>query len=169
MGAGIQELFLYTCALFVYKEKEMLSQICLYLKNWFNAGQDKFFGDFTIESGQLTIASSIPANQYYRITGSVFNDGVYKRGSEALIDESFKGGIWLMAVPKDVIDLAEEIEAWQTKYGRIDSENMSPYQSESFGGYSYSKSSGNASVSTGSSVPTWQSVFGARLRRYRKI
>ena len=74
-----------------------------------------------------------------------------------------------MAVPKEVILLATEIELWQAQYGGIDSQNMSPYQSESFGGYSYTKASGNSSDKTGSSVPTWQSVFGARLRRYRKI
>lgn len=147
----------------------MLSQICLYLKNWFNYNQPKFFGKFSIEDGQLNIAGDIQENQYYRIVGSVFNDGVYKRGKESLQDEAFDGAIWLMAVPQDVIDLAAEIAAWQAKYGGIDSENMSPYQSESFGGYSYSKGSGGSSEKTGSSVPTWQSVFGARLRRYKKI
>ena len=147
----------------------MLSQICLYLKNWFDYGQPKFFGKFSIEDGQLNIAEDIQTGQYYRIAGSVFNDGVYKRGEESLQDEAFEGAIWLMAVPKDVIELSAEIMAWQAKYGSLDSENMSPYQSESFGGYSYSKSSGGTSESTGSSVPTWQSVFGARLRRYKKI
>ena len=145
----------------------MLSVICDYLKNWFNYGQPKYFGKFTISEGQLNISADIQANQYYRIVGSVFNDGIYKRGSESLQDEEFEGAVWLMAVPKDVIDLCAEIQAWQTKYGNIDSEAMSPFQSESFGGYSYSKASGgNASAS---SVPTWQGVFADRLRRYQKI
>ena len=147
----------------------MLSQICLYLKNWFDYRQIKFYGKLSIEDGQLNIAADIKPNQYYRIVGSVFNDGVYKHGEESLQDEEFEGAVWLMAVPQDIIELTAEIEAWQAKYGSLDSENMSPYQSESFGGYSYSKSSGGSSESTGSSVPTWQSVFGARLRRYKKI
>jgi len=147
----------------------MLYEICLYLKNWFDFNQSKYFGEIKIENGQFDVMSDIQDGQYYRIVGSVFNDGVYKRGDEELTDETFEGAIWLMAVPKDVISLAAEIEAWLAKYGGVDSEAMSPFQSESFGGYSYSKSSGGANESTGSSVPTWQGVFGARLRRYKKI
>jgi hypothetical protein len=146
----------------------MLTEICLYLKNWFNLNQSKYFGEITIENGRFDLMSEIQQSQYYRIVGSVFNDGVHKRGSEELTDETFNGAIWLMAVPQDVISLATEINMWQEKYGGVDSEAMSPFQSESYGGYSYSKASGGNSES-GSSVPTWQSVFGARLRRYKKI
>ena len=63
----------------------MLTEICQYLKNWFNRGQKKIFGEFTIQNNQLNI-SDIQTGQYYRIIGSVFNDGVHKKGSEALID-----------------------------------------------------------------------------------
>lgn len=146
----------------------MLTEICQYLKNWFNRGQEKIYGEFTIHDNQLNI-SDIQTGQYYRIIGSVFNDGVHKKGSETLIDETFDGAIWLMAVPKDVIALATEIEDWQSKYGTTESENMSPFQSESFGGYSYSKSSGGSASATSSSVPTWQAVYADQLRRYKKI
>jgi len=150
----------------------MLSELCLYLHNWFNFNQPQYFGMFKIEDGVLISMNDgdmgIVENQYYRIIGSMFNDGVYKHGSEQLTDESFDGAVWLMAVPKDVIALNAEIDAWQAQYGAIDSANMSPYQSESFGGYSYSKSSGGSSSGL-SSVPTWQSVFADRLARYRKI
>ena len=147
----------------------MLTEICNYLKNWFEDDQPIYFEKFTIENGQLNIADKIQTNQYYRIRGSVFNNGVHKHGSEELDDEVFDGSVQLMAVPKDVIVLAGEIEKWQSKYGGVDSGNMSPYQSENFGGvYSYSKSSGGGS-SSDSSVPTWQSVFADRLARYRKI
>lgn len=149
----------------------MISELCLYLKNWFNYNQPRFFGLFKVEDGVLISVNDgdmgIQDGQYYRIIGSVFNDGVHKHGSETLNDESFDGAVWLMAVPPDFESLASEIEAWQTKYGDVESENMSPYSSESFGGYSYSKASGGA-VSQ-SSVGTWQSVFADRLRRYRKI
>ena len=147
----------------------MLNEICMYLKNWFDYRQPKYFGEFKIENGVLTPDVEIKENQYYRIVGSLFNDGVYKKGSEELTDETFNGAVWLMAVPKDVITLATEIAMWQEKYGGVSSENMSPFQSESFGGYSYSKASGGNNEATGSSVPTWQGVYGARLRRYRKI
>ena len=147
----------------------MLSQVCLYLNNWFDWNQSHYYGKFTISDGALSIADEIKENQYYRIIGSVFNDGVYKHGDEELVDEMFEGAIWLMAVPQDVIDLAAEIAAWQDKYGSVGSEGMSPFQSESFGGYSYTKASGSSSGASGSSVPTWQGVFADRLRRYKKL
>ena len=150
----------------------MLTEICQYLKNWFEYDQPKFYGKFKIEDGVLMSYNygdmSILDNQYYRIIGSIFNDGVYKHGSEQLVDEKFDGAVWLMAVPKDVVNLVNDIENWQNKYGSVDSENMSPYQSESFGGYSYSKSSGGNGSNYESSI-SWQSAFASRMRRYKKI
>lgn len=144
----------------------MITELCLYLHNWFNYRQPKVFDTFVIEDGSLS-PDWIKDGQYYRIVGSVFNDGVYKHGSEELVDEEFDGAIWLMAVPKDVEELAKEIAEWQKTYGGAESQSMSPYNSESFGGYSYSKSGGSSG--TLSSVPTWQSVYADRLARYRKI
>lgn len=150
----------------------MLTSLCLYLKNWFNYGQPVYRGQFKVENGVLVYDGTmeIQTNQYYRLMGSVFNDGVHQYGStESLTNEStFNGTVWLMAVPKEVIDLSDRIDAWQEKYGSVDSEAMSPFQSESFGGYSYSKGS-TSNSNTGASVPTWESTFGAELRRYKKI
>ena len=102
--------------------------------------------------------------------GSRLNDGVHKKknGAFQLVDESFHGGIWVMSPPADFLALVAEIEAWQAKYGGVSSENMSPFQSESFGGYSYSKSSGGSASGGGSSVPTWQSTYASRLNMYRR-
>ena len=148
----------------------MLTVICDYLKNWFDYNQPKYYGRFTISDGKLNIDEDIPADQYYRRVGSRYNDGVYKHdGQESLVAEEFEGAIWLMVIPKDIIALAAEVKAWNDKYAGVDSEAMSPFQSESFGGYSYSKSSGGGNSASASSVPTWQGVFADRLRRYRKI
>ena len=111
--------------------------------------------------------------QYFRIVGSVFNDGVHQKGdlSDFLHDESFSGSVWAMAVPPEVIALAEDIEDWQAKYGAVDSVAMSPYNSESFGGYSYSKF-GGGSGSSGSGLSGnsgWRGAFADRLNRWRKI
>ena len=146
----------------------MLTQICAELKNYFSSTEDRIIGDFEIVSGIITPSISIQDNQYYRIVGSVFNDGVHKYGdaNDQLVDESlFHGAIWLMRVPEDVINLATEIAEWQSKYGKVDSENMGPYQSESFGGYSYSKASG----ANGGSNYSWKDAFASRLNLYRKI
>jgi glycosyltransferase involved in cell wall biosynthesis len=43
----------------------------------------------------------------------------------------------------------------------------SPYSSESFGGYSYSKASGTDNH--GNDVTSWQSKFASRLNHWRKI
>lgn len=150
----------------------MLTELCQELRNWFE--KDKYFGTFTIEGGQLTDSSMLQDGQYYRIVGSVFNDGVHKYDPnnaerEELYDEVFEGAIWAMAVPPTVIALSEKITAWMGKYGGVNSSAMSPYQSESFGGYSYSKGSGGSSSSGGSSIPTWKSVFADELNRWRKI
>ena len=88
--------------------------------------------------------------------------------AEALVDEVFIGGVWLMAVPRDFLNLVADIEAWNDKYGGVDSAAQSPFSSESFGGYSYSKGS-SGSGSGGGAAITWQNNFRSRLNRWRKI
>ena len=149
----------------------MLTDLCEYLKNWFDRDLPKRHATITIKDGKVQDVSDIlTVGQYYRIVGSVFNDGVYQYSTDAdpnLTDEVFDGAIWTMAVPKRVINLSKDIDDWQAKYGSVDSENMSPYQSESFGGYSYSK--GGGSSSDGSSTQSWEDVFKSRLNRWRKV
>lgn len=147
-------------------QEMMLNELCQELKNYFDKAQPKFFGQIVVEDGKITneeFLAAIKPNQYFRIVGSIFNDGVYCFKEElSLEDETFDGAIWLMAIPKDFLALATEIEDWQTKYG--DALN-SPYTSESFGGYSYSKASGK----NGGGAVTWQDAFATRLNLYRRI
>lgn len=149
----------------------MLDAICAEIHNYFTRESDKIIGDFAIVDGVVSPPSclqKIQNGQYYRVIGSVFNDGIHRRGDETLTDEPvFHGAIWLMRIPKDFLDLCASIDAWQNKYGTADSVNMSPFSSESFGGYSYSKGSGGGN--DGSSVPTWQSTFASQLNVYRKV
>lgn len=165
----------------------MIDEICRYLNNWFDrksdGTDDRYFGEFAISDGVIDLSETdIMPNQYFRIVGSRFNDGVYKYEPEVepteeqpethrpvLTDEVFNGAVWAMAVPPAVIALAAEIEAWQTKYGTVDSSAMSPFTSESFGGYSYSKANRSNSDSADSSAGTWQGAFANRLSRWRKI
>ena len=140
----------------------MLTELCKELKNWFET--NKIFGDFTIENGTIDLSEFAQDGQYFRIIGSVFNDGVYQYPNTNLKDETFNGAIWLMAVPPAVIDLASEIGAWVGKYGDVVN---SPYSSETWKEYSYTKESGYADGS-GSST-SWQSVFSKRLNQWRKI
>lgn len=135
----------------------MLTDICEDTRNWFSGDADKQFGKFTIEGGKFTPLFA-QEGQYYRIVGSVFNDGVHKVGDTDLIDETFDGAVWLMRVPRQVVALAEEIDEFNKN------NKPSAYTSESFGGYSYSK----ATTASGSPA-TWRQVFAPQLNKWRKI
>lgn len=157
---------------------QVLTEICQHLHNWFDRKpngerHNKYSGAFTVFNGEITeLSGELASGQYYRIMGSLFNDGVHKYGDEAdtLTDEAFEGVIWAMGVPPVVVSLADEISAWKAKYEALDSEAMSPFTSESFGGYSYSKSAGGSGTSgNGGSSTGWQSVFANRLAPWRKI
>ena len=144
----------------------MLSELCGEIRNYFlrDRENDIHSGTYTISGGSISLPFLIEG-QYFRIQGSVLNDGVYKYPVEDLADETFDGNIWAMAVPKDVIALSDEIDAWVEKYG--DAIN-SPYQSENFAGsYSYTKASKSGSDSSGGW--TWQDQFRTKLNRYRRL
>ena len=139
-----------------------MKEICDYIHNYFE--KETIEGSFTIAGGTLE-AVTILENQYYRVQGSIFNDGIYKAPASNLTDETFEGVITLMAVPKDVLDVLTEATAWEIANQKV---LDSPYQSESFGGYSYSK--GASQRKDGSQARTsWRDVFGDRLNAYRKI
>ena len=139
----------------------MIEQVLMHLKNWFLVPGGIHEGTYTIEDGGITLPF-LANGQYFRICGSVFNDGLHQYPASDLKAETFDGTVWALAVPQSVIELAAEIEAWQKKNGEA---SVSPYQSESFGGYSYSKATDSAS---GGAV-TWQTAFRIRLNAWRKL
>lgn len=133
----------------------MLEKVLLNLNNWFV--QQKIMRNITVSGGMVDIPE-LQHGQYFRIVGSVFNDGLHQCPASDLTDESFNGEIWLLAVPQTVIDLANEIAEYNAQHP------ASGYDSESFGGYSYH------AANDGSGAPaSWQSVFRNRLNRWRKI
>lgn len=143
--------------------EKMLTEICEYCHNYF--WKEKRIVSLTIVDGTFDV-DFLKDGQYFRILGSDLNDGVYVYPASGMRDEEFEGEIWSMVVPQAVIDLASDIEAWLEKYSSLDSEAMSPYTSESFGNYSYSKGSSSGSSAVGAD---WQSAFKARLNPYRKL
>lgn len=148
----------------------LMDEICGYLNNWFLVKPNGIHkGTFEISDGSID-CDFLQENQYFRIVNSVFNNGVHKYPSSDLSDEEFTGEIWAMAVPPAVIALMDEIQAWNEKYGSANSVNMSPFTSESFNNYSYSKRSGaSGNGSSGSAPMTWKDAFGARLTRWKKL
>lgn len=149
--------------------EKMLTELCHELNNYF--WREKISGAYEISGGSIDISAlPVQQGQYFRIIGSVFNDGVHKYPATDLTDEKFEGAIWLMAVPQTVIDLASDIAEWNELYGSASSEAMSPFNSESFGNYSYTKAGASTGGSSGSGNPnTWRSVFAARLNKYRRM
>jgi hypothetical protein len=152
-----------------------LTDLCRELNNYFTVG--KIGGTWTISSGVLDLSSVVNSGrlqdgQYFRISGSIFNDGVWQYSSNTpndMKDETFNGFIWPMAVPKEIDSLLADVNAWIAKYNGSDSLADSPFQSESFGGYSYSKATGGTSSTGGSAdFGTWQNAFRSRLNLWRK-
>ena len=143
----------------------MLETVLMYLNNWFVVG--RYDDTYTIEDGKLTLPFLVNG-QYFRILGSLLNDGVYKyangtaldeTGTEiTLIDETFDGSVWALAIPKGFLSVVEEITAWTAKNG-----DGGAYTSESFGGYSYSKATNSKGMAVG-----WRDVFAAQLAPWKK-
>ena len=138
----------------------MLTEICAELRNYFEVPNGRHFGKFTISGGSIAPLDFLQEGQYFRIVGSVFNDGVYQYPATSLTDEVFEGAVWAMAVPPTLIALAAEIKA----YNDSDAGKTSPYTSESFGGYSYTK----ATDANGAPIG-WQKAFASRLNKWRKL
>ena len=138
----------------------ILTEICAELRNWFVVPDGVHIQTYNISGGSIAPLDFLQDGQYFRIIGSVFNDGVHQYPAYDLTDEVFHGAVWSMAVPPAVIDLAAEIE----EYNKSDAGKASPYISENFGGYGYTKATGS-----NGKVLTWKSVFADALNRYRKL
>lgn len=136
----------------------MLEQLLMHLHNWFV--KDIYEDTFEIRGGALALPF-VSNGQYYRIVGSLFNDGLHRYGDldDILTDEIFEGAVMALAIPKAVVGLADEIAEWCKR-----NETASPYISESFAGYSYTRATGKS----GNAV-TWQDAFANQLNAWRKI
>ena len=100
------------------------------INNFFEDENGYHYGTWEIKDGLITLPFLLN-NQYFRIIGSVFNDGVYKYDANLeLVDETFNGTIVALKPPKAFMDLVDEIQAFNDKYGTI-----TPYTSESFLNY----------------------------------
>lgn len=133
----------------------MLEEVMREIKNFFPVRE--YSGQFTIKDGIIN-PQCITEGQYFLIEGSIFNNGVYQYG-DSLTDEAFDGYITLLAPPASFLSLVNEIEEYEAKYGA-----ETPYTSESFGGYSYTKATG----ANGAGL-SWIDAFRKRLNAWRKI
>jgi len=142
----------------------MLERILREIKNYFI--QEVYVGDFSIQNGSLDV-SFLKNDQYFKIHGSTFNDGVYQFPTDSLKDEDFSGEVWALAIPATVISLADDIGKWLEENDPV---LKTPFSSESFGGYSYVKQSPvHSNNSSGTSAVSWKTIFADDLNEWRKI
>lgn len=152
----------------------MLQQVLEFIHNRFI--KQPYTGEYTITGGVISPLDFLIEGQRFWIVGSNLNDGIYTyhaagckndddNAAVTFLDEEFGGTICALAIPRELIAIAAEISAWVTKYGDAVS---SPYTSESFGGYSYSRGTKASGNNAGSGVG-WQQVFGDRLNTWRKL
>lgn len=133
----------------------MLYKVMRYLRN--------FFATDTYYSGKCTVADGVmdpplDVGHYYLIEGSIRNNGIHLMTDYTdFKDEEFYGVITLLAPPEDFLETVEAIEKFEKQNAKT------PFTSESFGGYSYTKAQGkNGPV-------TWKEAFASELNAWRKI
>ena len=143
----------------------MLTSVCQYLRNFFDRRSDgsrlpSWTEEITITGGELAgFTDRLLPGQYFRILDSVLNDGVHQYGVDTLADETFSGTVQSMAVPQAVVDAAEALKEYRSKYGEaLDS----PFASENYFGYSWTK--GTTAETSG--MPA---SVAATLNQWRKI
>ena len=115
---------------------------------------------FTIEGGKIAPSDFLKENDYYRIIGSKFNDGLYQYPNSDLTDEEFDGAVWVMRVPPALVTLAQQYKEELEK----ESGKPSAYISESFGGYSYTKATNSKGVPL-----NWEHLHADELNQWRII
>lgn len=134
-----------------------VGDVCAEIRNYFVVTDGEHNGTHSVKNGTISLPF-LADGQYFRIVGSVFNDGVYQYPAANLTDETFDGCVWAMAPTKEFLAAVDEINA----YAQTDAAKATPYKSESMGGYSYT-------MRDGSDPASWQSVFRRRLNRWRKL
>lgn len=145
-----------------------ISNYCADCKNYFlkNGSADVHAGIYTIENGVISNTDFLIDKQFFAIKGSKLNDGVYyntPEGCGMLLDETFKGAIWDMSVPPAFLEFCESAEAYKAKYNELGL-SFTGFQSESFGGYSYSLPAGAPEF-----MVQWLDRLNKSYRRWRRI
>jgi len=157
----------------------VLEQVLGHIHNWF--GRESFqVSGCEVTGGRLpaSVSSRIPLGAWYRVEGSYLNDGLHLRldefpegESEGLVDETFDGTVTVLAVPRPLLRVAGQVADWMSANAEARSKAMSsPYQSESFGGYSYSmRDLGDGSSGYTGGLNGWEAAFASDLNQWRRV
>ena len=74
----------------------MLEQVLQHLNNWFLVPDGIHSGEFTVQDGGITLPF-LQTGQYFRVVGSVFNDGLHQYPAKDMTEETFDGALWALA------------------------------------------------------------------------
>lgn len=117
-------------------------------------------GEFVITGNSLSPAPDAP---FVAIKGSAYHNGVYSLLDGEMIDapdkdETFDGVVYPLRPPDDFLALCKDISAFDDK------SPVGAMQSETFGGYSYTRASG-----ANGGVATWQNAYASRLIPFKRM
>lgn len=149
----------------------MLEQVLYHIHNWFERDQIHVT-TCCIDDGMLpaSITDQMLDGQWYRIQGSYLNDGLHQNPDLGLSDETFNGTITLLAIPKALLSITEQIGQWVEETSDADQRaRKATFQSESFGGYSYSLKGDSRSNNGSDGLTGWQAAFASDLNPWRKM
>jgi len=147
-----------------------LERVLYHIHNWFV--MDAFtVRDCEIEDGALpaSVTDMMLDGQWFRIEGSFLNDGLHQNPDYDLYDETFDGTISLLAIPRPLLAVVDEISDWIEATAEADrAARAAKFQSESFGGYTYSLKADSRANSTSGGLTGWQAAFASELNAWRK-
>lgn len=136
-----------------------VAAVMRHCRNYFEVGY--LDGTFRITGNVL---SEVPGAHWVYISGSLMHDGVWEicdgyltgRSVEGLHDEEFDGRVWLLAPPVEFLETCKTIGDY------VEKNPIGALVSESFGAYSYTRSTVNGSTG-------WADVFASSLLPYRRM
>lgn len=139
----------------------MIYEVMKHLRNFFPVKGGSRGGDWVISDGVISLPF-LKDGQFFLIEGSIFNNGVYCYNEDILQDEEFYGYITPLAPPSEFLKLVSDIEKYQKQE---EERGYSPFVSESFGGYSYTRGISSQNFA----YVSWKEVFKGRLDTWRKM
>lgn len=141
-----------------------VGQVMRSVRNYFESGYRATA--YKISGGAIAPDDLLREGMYIAITGSFYNDGVWKIGEGMKLeadgavpkDENFYGRVYFLAPPADFLTLCESIAEFAKNTP------VNGLQSESFGAYSMSRASGKSG-----GILTWEDAFANELSAYRNM
>lgn len=146
----------------------LLEEVLSHIHNWFVRDSSVFTG-ITASDGSVPteVSDYVSGKAFYRVQGTFLNDGLHKTDEDSWEDEEIdRAKVSLLAIPKPLLKLVDEIEDWDKKYGEV---AKGPYFSEKFGGYEYQIRGFSSYGVAGSPLAGWRLAFANQLNPWRKM